>query len=130
MSIIKKHTQQNVSIIRGTECVISSLAEDNVLQVIDEPNLILVILKLGTVSDVVLEDAEGKYVIFDRNFASTLNNKSEPSSALMTAKEANLARRWMQTKNEDLFLVDKSNNHAICTLEKNVLMSTRSTKIS
>ena len=74
VSILKK-IQHHVSIIRGIESATSSLAEDNEGQVIDEPNLTRVILKLDSVNDVLLEDAEGKHVIFNRNFASTLNNK-------------------------------------------------------
>ena len=97
-----------------TESIISSIADESEeAQIIDEPNLIRVNLKLGTVNDVVLEDAVGKFVIFNRNFVSTLNITLEPSSNLMTVKEANLACRRMQKKYEDAFLLDKSNKHVI-----------------
>ena len=102
-----------------TESIISSIADESEeAQIIDEPNLIRVNLKLGTVNDVVLEDAVGKFVIFNRNFASTLKDTSEPSSTFMTTKEENLVCRWIQKKCEYLFLVDKFNKHVILTLRK------------
>ena len=102
-----------------TESIISSIADESEeAQIIDEPNLIRVNLKLGTVNDVVLEDAVGKFVIFNRNFVSTLNITLEPSSNLMTVKEANLACRRMQKKYEDAFLLDKSNKHVISSMKK------------
>ena len=88
------------------------------MQVIDEPNLIRVNLKLGTVNDVVLEDSKGKCVMFNRNFASTLKETSEFSFALVTIKEENLAFKHVQKKYEDMFLFDKSNKHSISTIRK------------
>lgn len=101
-----------------TEMVISSIADESEAQVIDEPNIIRVNLKLSTVNDVVLEDAEGKCVVFNLNFASTLNITLEPSSNLMTVKEANLAHGYMQKKYGNAFLLDKSNKHIISTMKK------------
>ena len=101
-----------------TESVISSIADESEVQVIDEPNLIRLNLKLGTVNYVVLEDAEGKHVFFNRNFAPILNITLEPSSNLMIVKHANLAYRYMQKKYEDAFLLDKSNKPIISTMKK------------
>ena len=79
MSISKKRISSNMFMPSGeTESVLSSIADESEAQVIDEPNRIRVNLKLGTVNDVVLEDAVGKYVIFNRNFVSILNITLEP----------------------------------------------------
>ena len=88
------------------------------MQLIYEPNLIRVNLKLGAVNNVVLENSEGEHMIFNRNFVSTLNNTSEPLSTLMTAKEDNLVHMRIQNNCEDAFLLDKSNKHINSALKK------------
>ena len=98
------------------------------MQVIDGPNLIRVDLKLSAVSYMVLEDAEGKHVIFNRNYTSTTNDMSEPSSSLVTTKEANLAHRCMQKKCEDAFFLNKSNKNIMSALKKECFDDCKSRK--